>query len=153
LENLRRNIYKGMANSICMDGFRRSRPVLAVGLCLRGFYRFGESILRNPDVYLINWGNSRECISQEVLQEIRLEKTRSNTSVIFASWSKDVYKKGLDEKSGLLRKGVIDHMICREARVEFTIFPEGLLIDSIEIPEKDHYLFRYSDQSLGVRHR
>jgi len=128
---------------MCREGINTlnlCNPLLVMGVCSIGPYRYGEDNLRNAEVKWISWGYSSKYINPNVVQKIKSGEIRSGTEVAFASWS-----IGIDKKARFLRKGAIDHIVLKEGYVEFTVFLKEALSVFIEIPEKDYYLCRFVD--------
>ena len=115
-------------------------PMLIMGVCSRGPYRYAKDILQNSDVKWMSWGYSSDYIHPDVFNCIKDKIIKSETEVVFAIW--DI---GVEKKAKLVRKGTIDHVVFKKEYVNFTIFLKEMVSGFIEFPKTDHYLCRYAN--------
>ncbi|RLC75101.1 MAG: hypothetical protein DRI61_15490 [Chloroflexi bacterium] len=119
---------------------KKIKPILIMGFCLKGPYRYAKDILENPDIKWINWGYSTEYIHPEVIDQVRNKIIKSGTEVMFAIW-----KLKEEKKAKLIRKGIIDHIIFKKEYINFTVFLKETVLGFVEFSEVDQYLCRYID--------
>jgi len=63
-----------------------SKPILLLGLCSRGPYRYAQNLIMNPTVNWMSWGYFSDYIQPDVLEDIESKTINLKTKVLFAVW-------------------------------------------------------------------